>query len=199
MIAFSLSRFSVTFLTTAALVAASSAFAEPANCGDIAKDVASAIQKDPAKVLMIVEDALVINEGCACEIVKSAIGAASADATLVNQIVQTGISVAPKMSGVIMDCATAAAPNATIQNKEEKKTEEAVTTETTTSGKEVADLTASGKDSKNPQPAVQPEADMPAPLPTVRPFLLQAPSGGFIPRRNPPPVVSPSQLVPVYP
>ena len=81
-------------------------------CQDIAADVTAAIQKDPAKLLMVVEDALVINEACAGEIVKAAIAASNADAQLANQIGQTAISVAPKMSNVIADAVIAAMPGA---------------------------------------------------------------------------------------
>ncbi|MCB1209761.1 MAG: hypothetical protein KDK97_10560 [Verrucomicrobiales bacterium] len=77
----------------------------PSSCDDIAEDVRSAISKDPGKTLMVVEDALVINESCACEIVKAAIDASHADPNLVQQIVQTAIAVAPKMSAVITECA----------------------------------------------------------------------------------------------
>lgn len=84
--------------------------AQPNACEGIAKDVTAAVHKDPSKLLMIVEDALVINESCACEIIQAAITASHADAATVNQIVQTGISVAPRMAGVITDCAAAIAP-----------------------------------------------------------------------------------------
>lgn len=81
-------------------------------CDKISADVREAISKDPAKVLMIVEDALVINENCACEIIKAAIMATSTDEASVMQIVQTALAVAPKMSAIIAECATAAAPGA---------------------------------------------------------------------------------------
>lgn len=79
-------------------------------CDQISKDVREAVSKDPAKVLMIVEDALVINETCACEIIKAAIIGSGADAAMVQQIVQTALAVAPKMSAIIAECATAVAP-----------------------------------------------------------------------------------------
>jgi hypothetical protein len=56
------------------------------------------------------EDALVINEGCAGDIVKSAIIASKADATLANQIVQTASSVAPKQIASINDAASSVVP-----------------------------------------------------------------------------------------
>jgi hypothetical protein len=81
-------------------------------CDQIAKDVRESVTKDPSKVLMIVEDALVINESCACEIIKSAIQASHADTALAKQIVQTAVAVAPKMTSIIVECAEAAAPGA---------------------------------------------------------------------------------------
>ena len=74
-------------------------------CAEISADVQKAIAADPARMLMVVEDALVINESCACEIVQSAIQAANADEAMVQQIVQTAIAVAPKMTAVITECA----------------------------------------------------------------------------------------------
>lgn len=90
-------------------LAASGAMGDPApSCDKIATDVRDAVAKDPSKVLMIVEDALVINESCACEIVKAAIVASSADEALMKQIVATAVAVAPKMTAVIQECAAAA-------------------------------------------------------------------------------------------
>lgn len=83
----------------------------PSTCDRISSDVSKAVTKDPSKVLMIVEDALVINESCACEIVKAAITAAGANDAMVQQIVQTALAVTPKMSAIIAECATVAAPN----------------------------------------------------------------------------------------
>lgn len=137
-----------------------------AGCDDISNDVAAAIQKDPSKTLMIVEDALVINESCACEIIKAAILASQADSGLVNQIVQTGISVAPKMSGVIMDCATSVSPAA-------------ITAVSTVSSDY---LTDSGKNpSKNPVPIEPVEEDFRV-VPSIRGvYLIQPPATSFVP------------------
>jgi len=79
-------------------------------CSEIAGDVRVAVEKDPSKVLMVVEDALVINEGCAGDIVTAAIIASKADPALASQIVQTAVSVAPKMAGVINEAAAAIIP-----------------------------------------------------------------------------------------
>jgi hypothetical protein len=99
-----------------ALVAASfagAAFAgAPSNCDKIAQDVRESVEKSPSKVLMIVEDALVINETCACEVVKAALIASKADVTLGNQIVQTAVAVAPKMTPIIIECANTVVPGA---------------------------------------------------------------------------------------
>lgn len=74
-------------------------------CDDISNDVRKAITSDPAKTLMIVEDALVISEACACEIVRAAIDASKADEAMKQQIVQTALAVAPKMAPMITECA----------------------------------------------------------------------------------------------
>lgn len=148
-------------------LAFASAQAQTNSCADIANDVASAIQKDPSKTLMIVEDALVINETCACEIIKAAIVASKADATLVNQIVQTGISVAPKMSGIIMDCATTASPGTSITSQQQEMT-----------------VVDSGKNPvKNPLPTpVAPVEEDFTPVPSsIRGiYLIQPPASGFV-------------------
>jgi hypothetical protein len=183
-------RFGFCLAGLAAFASASKVKAQSSACDDISRDVASAVQKDPGKVLMIVEDALVINEACSCEIIKAAITASQADATLVNQIVQTAISVAPKMSGVIMDCATSVSPGA-VAGVVEKTA-----------------MTASGKDVKNPLPVVAPateEEDFnPIPSNIRGIYLVQPPAGGFIPR-DPTPrkcnndCISPTQTHPYYP
>lgn len=143
------------------------AIAQSSGCEDISKDVATAIKNDPSKTLMIVEDALVINESCACEIIKAAIVSSQADSSLVNQIVQTGISVAPKMSGVIMDCATAISPSATV---------------TPTAVIPTEDPTYSGKNpDKNPLPVAPVEEDF-IMSPSIRGvYLIQPPATGFVP------------------
>lgn len=90
-------------------------------CRDIANDVKAAVEKDPAKVLMVVEDALVINEGCAGEIVKAAITASKADTRQADQIVQTALSVAPKMALEINDAALSLVPGLTVVKPVEQR------------------------------------------------------------------------------
>jgi hypothetical protein len=173
-------RFSACLLGFAVFAVSTKAKSQTISCDGIAGDVSTAVQKDPSKVLMIVEDALVINDTCACEIIKAAIAASAADAALINQIVQTGISVAPKMSGVIMDCANGMSPNAV-------------------SAAQVT-ATASAKDVKNPLPISPPPAEEEfVSLPSVRPFLIQPPAGGFPPRGRDKTPISPSNAVPNFP
>lgn len=88
------------------LGSAPTARSEPTSpCLQAANDVSQAVTKDPKKVLLIVEDAMVINETCACEIVCAAIQSSGADAATVEQIVLTAISVAPSQSAMITECA----------------------------------------------------------------------------------------------
>ena len=136
---------------------------------------------------MVVEDALVINEGCAADIVKTAIIASKADATLAGQIVKTGVTVAPKMAGVINDAASsivpglaAAAPSAEVERP----------------------ITASGKNPQSPivadknpvVPSSEPDFFIPSSIRGV--YLIMPPISGPLPPRiitNP---VSPSNAIP---
>ena len=81
------------------------------NCDKIAARVREAIEQEPQKVLVIVEDNMVANETCACEIVKAAILASKADAEMVKQIVKTAVNVAPNRAALIAECASAVAPD----------------------------------------------------------------------------------------
>jgi hypothetical protein len=165
-------------LPLAALSLASGALAAP-KCDQMSNDVRKAIASDPAKTLMVVEDALVINESCACEIVRAAIEASQADEALKQQIVQTALAVAPKMAPVITDCAgiagTAAAPVASPVAYEDP----------TASGKN-----PSGKGAKEVLPVAPPVEDVQdfTYLPgDIRGVYLMAPGGvgiiGFDERR----------------
>ena len=157
------------------------------NCTEISNDVRVAVEKDPSKVLMVVEDALVINEGCAADIVKTAIIASKADAALAGQIVQTGVSVAPKMAGVINDAASSIVPGL------------AVAAPATDIERPI--MMASGKNPKNPvvidkNPVVPATEDFYIPSSIRGVFLLMPPISGPLPPRiitNP---VSPSNSIP---
>ncbi|MEZ5385832.1 MAG: hypothetical protein R3F13_09980 [Prosthecobacter sp.] len=138
-------------------------------CFDIAADVQVAVEKDPSKVLMVVEDALVINESCASDIVKAAILASKADATLASQIVQTAVSVAPKMAAAINSAAAIAAPGIAVATP----TEEAIS----------PDLVIDKNPGKNPvippAPAVEEDFFVPASIRGV--YLIQPPASGPLP------------------
>ncbi len=76
-------------------------------CDKVFEEVRSAVEMEPQKILVIVEDAMVANETCACEIVKAAILASKANSDLTKQIVLTATHVAPKMAPLIAECAGA--------------------------------------------------------------------------------------------
>lgn len=145
------------------------------NCSEISNDVRVAVEKDPAKVLMVVEDALVINEGCAGDIVKAAISASKADANLANQIVQTAVSVAPKQAVAINDAANAVVPGlATVLPSEE------TTRPVTVAGKNP------GKNPITPTAPVTPvtpveEEDFFVPSTIRGVYLIQPPASGPLP------------------
>ena len=99
------------FISAGLMMVGATAFAgSTTNCDKVSAEVRAEVEKDPAKVLMVVEDFMVSNETCACEIVKAAILASKANADLIKQIVLTATNVAPPMSKTIVDCASAIAP-----------------------------------------------------------------------------------------
>ena len=171
--------------------------AEPINCDKVADQVRSSVEIEPAKVLVIVEDAVVANEMCVCEIVKAAIIASHATTDLAKQIMLTATNVAPNRAGLIALCGKSVMG-------------------TTSGGKEVADVNGGkevvavngGKEVKQVI-SVQPFAALAATEPSFAPanirgvYLLQ-PGGGFVvevpededPPRDPPPggdPISPSR------
>ncbi len=79
-------------------------------CDQVFEEVRTSVQSEPQKILIIVEDAMVANETCACEIVKAAILGAKADAELTKQIVLAATHIAPQMGPLIADCAGAVTP-----------------------------------------------------------------------------------------
>ncbi|HRH95643.1 MAG TPA: hypothetical protein PLB55_06885 [Prosthecobacter sp.] len=180
-----ISRIASTSACMLMLACASVSSAQSAgNCTEISNDVRVAVEKDPSKVLMVVEDALVINEGCAADIVTAAIIASKADATLAGQIVQTAVSVAPKMAAVINDAASAAVPGLAAV---------APTTEI------VRPVTVADKNpGKNPVIPAEPVKEeiffVPSTIRGV--FLIQPPASGPLPPRCDDCPVSPSTAVP---
>lgn len=153
-------------------------------CSDIASDVRIAVEKDPSKVLMVVEDALVINESCASDIVTAAIIASKADAALATQIVQTAVSVAPKMAGVINSAAALAVPSLAVAASGEETIVPAFTSEKNP-----------GKNPVVPAAPVEEDFFIPASIRGV--YLIQPPASGPLPcdptyRNCDPDPVSPS-------
>jgi len=153
-------------------------------CSEISNDVRVAVEKDPNKVLMVVEDALVINEGCAADIVKAAIIASKADPALAGQIVQTAVSVAPKMAVVINDAASSMVPGLTVSIPSEQRP-----------------VTASAKNpGKNPVlESPEPEEktlDSPEPFGSIRGIILPPTITGPLPPRTTTNPVSPSVSAP---
>jgi hypothetical protein len=92
------------------------------DCGLVLDKLAKDIASDATRVLLYVEDALTVNEACACEIVKTAITASRSDPMLTGEIVSSAVNAAPRQASTIGECALAAAPAAA---KEIKKAMEA--------------------------------------------------------------------------
>jgi len=88
---------------------------EGQSCLAVAKRVAERIGEDAPRVLLTVEDAVIANEACVCEIVKAAILASKADGELVRQIVFTAASAAPAQTALIAECALSVAPEAAAE------------------------------------------------------------------------------------
>ncbi len=156
------------------------------NCSEIANDVRVAVEKDPTKVLMVVEDALVINEGCAANIVKAAITASKADIKLAGEITQTAVSVAHKMAAVINEAATTVIPGLVVAPSSDQRP-----------------VTVSGKNpGKNPVlDSPEPEKktlDSPEPaMGPIRGVQLVPPTiSGPVPPRTTTNPVSPSNAIP---
>jgi hypothetical protein len=166
--------------------------AQASSCSEIANDVRVAIEKDTTKVLMVVEDALVINEGCAGDIVKAAITASKADATLANQIVQTASTVAPKQLVAINEAAASIVPGVAVAS---------VTPSSAAPVSEQAVALTSEKNPgknpvmpKNPVAPPAPEEDFFVPATIRGVFLIQPPASGPLPPPNNPNPMSPAVL-----
>lgn len=70
-------------------------------CEVLCTELFAAIRADPEKLVMRLEEALVIHEACAGEIVTAAIDAVNAEPTQVRKIVETAMDVAPGRSALI--------------------------------------------------------------------------------------------------
>lgn len=70
-------------------------------CESLCAELFASIRADPEKMVMRLEEALVISESCAGEIVTVAIDAVNADPAQVDKIVRTALDMAPRRSAII--------------------------------------------------------------------------------------------------
>ncbi|WP_395751419.1 hypothetical protein [Prosthecobacter sp.] len=71
------------------------------NCEALCGELFASIRAEPDKMVMRLEEALVIHEACAGEIVTAAIDAVNADPAQVRKIVETAMELAPGRAAVI--------------------------------------------------------------------------------------------------
>ena len=102
----------VAFLTGMMAVQAVAQTAQEGGCGEVGHRVRMAVEQSPDKVLIFVEDAILANELCTCEIVKGAIVGSVGDRDQVRAIVFTAVFTSPGMAATIAECAIAVAPEA---------------------------------------------------------------------------------------
>lgn len=112
-----MNKFIATKVAVLTAVTAISGNAVAKECDTIGASVKKAVTAKPAKVLVIVDETISKNEACACEVVKSAIEASSADKALVREIVVTAVTAAQGMAATIAECAVAQAPEAASEIK----------------------------------------------------------------------------------
>lgn len=73
----------------------------PLACESLCAELFASIRSDPEKMVMRLEEALVINEACSAEIVTAAIDAVNADPAWVDKIVKTALDVVPRRASAI--------------------------------------------------------------------------------------------------
>ena len=106
-------KHTLTLLIAAASMAAiPQASAETANCLVLSNTVKTTVAASKSRVLELTSTYVAQNESCACEIVKAAIVASDANATLVANIVESAIIASPSQIRLIGQCAVAVAPDA---------------------------------------------------------------------------------------
>lgn len=89
-------------------------------CEWLCAELFTAIRANPGAMVMRLEEALIINEGCAPELVTAAIDAVNADPAMVQKIVETANEIAPsKSAGIAMAVRNYSAPVLTVQAHEE--------------------------------------------------------------------------------
>lgn len=79
-------------------------------CEILCTNLTQAIQERPDLMVMRLEDALVINEACAAEIVTAAMDAVRAKPALVQEILNTALKVAPSRSSLVMNAVRSYTP-----------------------------------------------------------------------------------------
>ena len=84
-------------------------------CIQLAERVKSEVSKSPKDVLSSVRLAMVDNDACACDIVKTAIKASDADNDLTGLIVEVAVKTKPSRFKEIVECAILANPAAKTQ------------------------------------------------------------------------------------
>lgn len=170
----------------AGLAELSAAYQQPgektdsADCESVGLSVEQRIKMDSSKVLEIVESEVAANPNCACEIVKITIGASEADVSLVADIVEVAITVAPESMRMISQCAIAAMPESlsAVQAVLAKLDPNSGDTSSSSKGSK------SGKDAK--AAFVTPPPEPPNPLDGPPPFPPLPPPP------QPPPVTDPN-------
>jgi hypothetical protein len=80
------------------------------DCGAIGLAVAERVKADRDLLLETVSIEVAANPGCACEIVKSAIGASGAGVPEVVAIVESAVAAAPETMRLVSQCAIASVP-----------------------------------------------------------------------------------------
>jgi len=103
------------------------------NCDNVAEAVRAAVEKEPHKVLLFVEDFMVSNESCAAAIVTAAIQASHANADLAKQIATTATHVAPQLGPLIADAVSKLMPDqapAVVAATQKEEQKEGLTTAT---------------------------------------------------------------------
>lgn len=86
---------------------------ESTDCRAVALTVQQRVKLDPARILEIVGEEITAHGGaCACEVVKAALTATRADATLTARVVEAAATAAPESMRLAAQCAIAAVPEA---------------------------------------------------------------------------------------
>lgn len=77
----------------------------PVTCASLSAELFASIRANPDNLVMRLEEALIIKESCAAELVTTAIAAVDAEPSLVLKIQQTAVGIAPARQAVILAAA----------------------------------------------------------------------------------------------